>query len=153
MISFYLKSFPIPAENTLKVKDFGLQNQFIEKPYSERFFLWKIMKIKSGFLFLAQLGNRTIYLCPSGYGFWPYCPQPAYPSDFTWCCTYPYRGTQAPECCQFPFWTGPTAGIFIGGFVVFAVIFGLTCWCCPWCLLYKRLYGEVSVIPERFKRN
>lgn len=94
-------------------------------------------------------------------GYIAYCPQPTHPDDYTYCCNYYYLGKDLPSCCRYPWHTGALIALFFASIVAIlcelavwainnrpgisrltSVFVFLSCWCCPWCPLAKRLVDQ-----------
>ncbi|VDK43095.1 unnamed protein product [Anisakis simplex] len=65
----------------------------------------------------GTLGGRSIFWCPDGEGYLPYCPQPTDPDDYNYCCLYSQYAFDRPTCCRYALSTGLVIALVLSGVV------------------------------------
>ncbi|CAI4227008.1 unnamed protein product [Auanema sp. JU1783] len=79
----------------------------------------------------SVLSGRDINWCPDGRAYHPYCPGPADPDGYNYCCTHFYLGSSKPSCCRFPIHTGLFVSLIICSLPLAILFVFFYCWCWP----------------------
>ncbi|CAI2356795.1 unnamed protein product [Caenorhabditis sp. 36 PRJEB53466] len=89
--------------------------------------------------FIRLLQKREINWCESGHGYPAFCPGPSDPSNYQYCCSFPFEmGSYKPSCCPFPINNGVLIICCLSAIIFFFFLLGLYCWCWPTSRLNRR---------------